>query len=362
MVLADLSKAFDTIKYKTVLKKLNYLGFSKSFLNWTIEYLTDRWHFVQVDDKTSDRLRVNFGMPQGSIMGSLIFNLYVADLHANVNMQCHQYADDTTLYVHCKPSNLESYKCDLNNSLCNLEEWSSNANLVINPSKIKMMVLSTKQLSSAHAIENLNMKIEVNNENIERVRSTKRLGTYINQHLKWEDNVKYICTSCYSILAMLRKVKNLLPFHIRKNLAQALVLSKLYYNDFLHHSLPEYLAARLHRVQKAAASFVNGKYATTSDILKLYWLPVIEQREWHIVKSTQKSLYSSDWPIYLRQETYENNRNLRSSKGIQIANTFQDEAANLFNDLPLSLRNCMDPILFFKETRKLLQDKAKSRL
>ena len=127
------------------------------------------------------------------------------------------------------------------------------------------------------------------------------------------------------------------------------------------------LKKTLNRAQKAAASFVDGKYATTSDILKLNWLPVIEQREWRILKSTHKSLYSSDWPNYLRLATYENNRNLRSSKGIQlqrsmIANTFQDEAANLFNNLPLSLRNCMDPILFFKETRKLLQDKAKARL
>ena len=143
-----------------------------------------------------------------------IFVFYVADLHAHVNMQCHQYADDTTLYVHCKPSNLESCKRDLNKNLCNLEEWSRNANLVINPSKTKMMVLSTKQLSSTRALEDLNMKIAVNNENIERVPSAKLLGTYINQHLKWEDNVKYICTSCYATLAMLRKVKNLLPFHI----------------------------------------------------------------------------------------------------------------------------------------------------
>ena len=97
---------------------------------------------------------------------------------------------------------------------------------------------------------------------------------------------------------MLRKVKNLLPFHARKNLAQALVLSKLYYNDILYHSLPEYLTARLHRVQKAAASFVNGKYATKFDILKLNWLPVTEQREWHVLKSTHKSLNRSDWPNY----------------------------------------------------------------
>ena len=128
-------------------------------------------------------------------------------------MQCHQYADDTTLYAHCKPSNLESYKLDLNKSLCNFEEWSSNANLVINPSKTKKMVLSTKQLSSSRALEDLNIKIAVNNEKIERVPSAKLLGTYINQHRKWEYNVKYICTSCYATLAMLRKVKNLLPFY-----------------------------------------------------------------------------------------------------------------------------------------------------
>ena len=121
------------------------------------------------------------------------------------------------------------------------------------------MVLSTKQLSSAHAIEHLNVKIAVNNENIERVPSTKLLRTHINQHLKWEDNVKYICTSCYSILAMLRKVKNLLPFHIRKNLTQALVLSKLYYNDILHHTLPEYLTQVYieYKRQLRALSVVN---------------------------------------------------------------------------------------------------------
>lgn len=69
----------------------------------------------------------------------------------------------------------------------------------------------------------------------------------------------------------------------------------------------------LPRVQKAAASFVNVKYATTSDILKLNWLPVTVQRDWHILKSTHKSLYSFYWPNYLRLETYENNGNLRSS-------------------------------------------------
>ena len=80
MVLADFSKAFDTIKHKTVLEKLGLLGFSKDYLKWTVHYLTDRKHFVQIDDNKSEYCTINFGVPQGSIMGPLIFNLYVADL------------------------------------------------------------------------------------------------------------------------------------------------------------------------------------------------------------------------------------------------------------------------------------------
>ncbi len=91
MVLADFSKAFDTIKYKTVLTKLSQLGFSNDYLKWTVNYLTGRRHFVQIDDKTSGLCPVNFGVPQGSILGPLIFNLYVADLQSYVEGKCHQY-------------------------------------------------------------------------------------------------------------------------------------------------------------------------------------------------------------------------------------------------------------------------------
>jgi hypothetical protein len=115
--------------------------------------------------------------------------------------------------------------------------------------------------------------------------------SYIHEHLKWEENVKNIASSCYSTLATLRKLKNSLPFKIRKNLVQALVLSKLYYNDVIYHSLPEYLQKRLQRVQKAAAGFVLGKFARSADVLSLNWLPIKEQREWNVLKLSYKALY-----------------------------------------------------------------------
>ena len=103
LVLADFSKAFDTIKYKTVLTKLSKLGFSKSFLRWTLSYLTNRKQFVQIDDRRSEILTLNFGIPQGSILGPLIFNLYVADLHEHLDAECRQYADEGLLWAPMSP-------------------------------------------------------------------------------------------------------------------------------------------------------------------------------------------------------------------------------------------------------------------
>ena len=86
---------------------MSQLGFSKSYLEWTINYLCERGQFVQVDDKRSNSFNMNFGVLQGSIMGPVIFNIYVADLQSTVTNRCHQYADDTTLYAHARPIQLD---------------------------------------------------------------------------------------------------------------------------------------------------------------------------------------------------------------------------------------------------------------
>ena len=76
-VLADYSKAFDTVAYETVLKKMHSIGFSKDYLTWLISYLTRRQQFVQIDDKVSDYVNDSFGVQQGSILGPVLFNIYV---------------------------------------------------------------------------------------------------------------------------------------------------------------------------------------------------------------------------------------------------------------------------------------------
>ena len=136
----------------------NELGFSGSFLKWMINYLSDRRHFVQIDDRRSDMAHVAFGVPQGSILGPVIFNLYVADLQNNVNCQCFQYADDPTLYINTKVSDLSGATTDINHNLNRLGEYSNESNLALNATKTNWMLVSTPQMSRYHSLDRIGLR------------------------------------------------------------------------------------------------------------------------------------------------------------------------------------------------------------
>ena len=98
-VVTDYSKAFDTIDFSVLIRKVYTLNFSKRFLYWIFSNLTDRRHFVQIDSKISNILYTNFSAPQASILGPVLFNLCVAGMKSILNgSKCIQYADDSTIY------------------------------------------------------------------------------------------------------------------------------------------------------------------------------------------------------------------------------------------------------------------------
>ena len=165
----------------------------------------------------------------------------------------------------------------------------------------------------------------------------------------------------------LRKLKNLAPFLVRKQLAESLILLKLDCNDTVTFPLHGYLVKRLQRVQLAAAGFVIGKYADLHDVLKLGWLPIPERQDFHMAKLAFHSANNRNWPEHLKIKQYVPTRNLRSSKDFKLCsnftpNTFKYSASNVFNNLPSTIRFLKAPQDFYARCRSYFKAKANDRL
>ena len=219
-ILLDFSKAFDTIDHLTLLEKLHKLNFSVQALKLIHSYVSERKKCVQVDDKSSSVKLNNFGVPQGSILGPVLFNLYIVDLVENVTCDSLQYADDSTLYKYSKPKNLKKCIEELGSDLETVSLWSSNNSLVFNDDKTKLMLFSTTQLSQRHNLNNNELfKVMHNGEAIERVNTKKILGIYFDENLSWSYRVNNVIQSSYATLRYVRQFKRFTPYKARKSLA-----------------------------------------------------------------------------------------------------------------------------------------------
>ena len=199
--------AFDTVNHKVLITKLSTLGFSKPFLRWLNSYLSDRSHFVQIDDRTSESVNVRFGVPQGSILGPMLFNLYVSDLqdHLPSSIGSFQYADDTTIYSSCPAPELQRCAQELNYTLSTASSWSNDSHLALNSKKTKTMLLSTSQMSHVHSLDKNLPAITISDSTLEYVNVSKLLGGHFHQHHH------------YGTIQIIRKLKNFAGYRLRKH-------------------------------------------------------------------------------------------------------------------------------------------------
>ena len=159
----------------------------------------------------------------------------------------------------------------------------------------------------------------------------------------------------------------MVPKALKKQLVEALVLSKVDYNDIVVYLLPQNLEAKLQRVQKSAASFVNNRYAKMADVIGLGWLPVKERTEMHLLKTTHRALYDTYWPSYLTLQRRQITMNLRSCATLQLVvpletGTFHDSASKLCNNLPDNIKLETNAKTFVRKAFKFLKTKAMLRL
>ena len=168
-------------------------------------------------------------------------------------------------------------------------------------------------MSRVHHLDEYDPNIVVSGYKLERIKSCKLLGVHINEHLKWDDHITHT-------VSILRKLKYLAKYELRKQLVETLILSKLDYADLVFYPLPQFLLRRVQRVQFAAASFVLGHYVKNFwDVLKIGWLPINERRDLNLLKLCFKALHNTEtWPDYPKIIKQECRKELRSSNSIRL--------------------------------------------
>ena len=222
-VFIDISKAFDSIRHDILLKKLYHYGIRGKMYNWCCSYLDGRQQYVSINYSNSSLLPVISGVPQGSILGPLFFNLFINDLINSSNvLKFILYADDTTLLASGK--NINDITEVMNTELKNVSLWMEYNYLKINISKTCCILFGPKILTNLH-----NFQIFLNNEAIKRVDSTKFLGVIISSNLNWKDHIILISTKISKNLGIINKTKFILSNDIILLLYYALIFPYLIY-------------------------------------------------------------------------------------------------------------------------------------
>jgi len=182
-VFMDLSKAFDTINIDIMLNKLDHYGIRGLANEWFRSYLTGRTQFVQINSSKSDSLlEIKHGVPQGSILGPLLFSLYINDF---VNCLCYgeaiMFADDTTLIF--KEKDIQSLKEQINHDLSSAADWLAENKLSLNVKKTNYMFFDLARKSSN--LDNISIK----SEPVERVKTQKFLAVIFDEKMSWKDHL-----------------------------------------------------------------------------------------------------------------------------------------------------------------------------
>ena len=356
LVTLDLKKAFDMVSHEILLYKLKNFGFDDLSVSWFRDYLSFRKHTTNINNNLSDFCPVTCGVPQGSILGPLLFIIFINDISkvvkfSNISM----YADDTCIYYASDNSN-DLCSC-LNEDLCKLSQWLKCNELLLNPKKCEFITFGShrKLLSFANA------HIHIDGERINRVQECKYLGVILNSSLNWNAHIKFVKTKAIKSLYCLKRIRPFITKNTAIMLYRALFQPHFDYCSIVWFNAGKVLIKELCTLQNRALRLILGVDALYSTSLLYFSIDIAKlELRWKrqavsfifkllhgllplslcsriSLKESKYSLRNCECKIYLDKPRTNYLRHGGLYRGIQI-----------FNSLPCNIRQINDLSVFNK--------------
>ncbi len=222
-IFIDLSKAFDTLTHSILIKKLEHYGIRGITLEWFKNYLFGRKQYVFLNGTSSTTSDVVCGVPQGSVLGPLLFIIYINDIiNCSDIFNFILFADDTNLFY--SYDNFAQLQNTVNNELSKLSEWFRANKLSLNVVKTHYMLFGYKPIPKT-----LKLNINLDGKDIEKADSTKFLGVFFDDKLKWNVHISHIVNKISRGLGILGRVRNIVPFDVLKTLYFTLIYPYIMY-------------------------------------------------------------------------------------------------------------------------------------
>ena len=257
----DLSKAFDSIDHTIMIDKLKKLGFRQSALTWFDSYLSNRYQITKVNNTLSNPMLNECGVPQGSILGPLLFICYINDLpqhlsHTSVSI----YADDTAILS--IGNDLAEIETRIQNDMTTLSAWFDANKLNLNKSKSKTMLFT----SNRNRLKDCNLNITVNGTALEPVKTFKYLGVELDATLSFESHINRVCAKVSQRTGLLWRIRSFINTSLAKDIYTSLIEPHFLYLDYIYDGCSKASSDRLQITQNNALRAVlraEPRYPTT---------------------------------------------------------------------------------------------------
>ena len=388
LILLDLSAAFDTIDHSVLLSRLEHrFGIESGALEWISDYIKNRTQSIRLEPQPSvypssdgeiisAPSTITCGVPQGSILGPILFTLYTAplcDLITSHNLEFHLYADDTQLYCPISRDSSASTLAAIENCCSEIKNWMTNNKLKLNEEKTEVLLLGTPH--QRHQLQEITAEaLHIGDSRIDILGSTSicNLGVVFDRDLTMKPQISKICQTVNFHLRNIYKIRVFLDQDCLKLIVQYLVMSRLDYANSLYVNLPSYNIEKLQKIQNKAARLITKSKCSDhiTPVLKyLHWLPINQRIKFKVATLVFKCLNGLA-PPYLTEliQKYVPNRSLRSEdkmlvtvpphKLVKSERSFSIGAPLVWNELDRNVKSAPSLDIFKKRLKTFYFEEA----